>query len=53
MNDGHDICVACLESAYRFHEDVDCMNCSCKDCPWLYNCTGQCYTSNQWEHRGK
>ena len=53
MNDEHDICVECLESADRLHDDVDCFNCGCKGCPWLHNCTGQCYTSNQREHRGK
>lgn len=47
MNDEHDMCVECLKSADRFHDDVDCMNCGCKGCPWLHNCSGQCYTSNQ------
>lgn len=32
MNDEHDICVECLESADRLHDDVDCFNCGCKGC---------------------
>lgn len=43
MNKEHDICAECIESANKFHEDVDCMQCACKGCSWIHSCQGQCY----------
>lgn len=43
MNEGHDLCIECIQTADRLQDDIDCMNCGCKGCPWIHNCVGQCY----------